>query len=133
MFISGRPAPRTAVTFSWTYIITIQIKFEKYLSDEDINRKKIIIASDYNYNIQGIGTSHTKSMTLKNSTKFLLYENNIGWTDNLGNYGEMKCVVSLLIYSFVFLLNCFVLYLILFDTTRYDSIRYDSIRFDVVW
>ena len=50
-----------------------------------------LLASDYNYNIQGIGTANTKSMTLNNSTKFLLYENNIGWTDNLGNYGKSFC------------------------------------------
>jgi hypothetical protein len=50
-----------------------------------------LFASDYNYNIQGIGTAITKSMTLDNSTKFLLYENNIGWTDNLGNYGKSFC------------------------------------------
>ena len=50
-----------------------------------------MLASDYNYNIQGIGTANTKSMTLNNSTEFLLYENNIGWTDNLGNYGKSFC------------------------------------------
>ena len=36
-----------------------------------------LLASDYNYNMQGIGTANTKSMTLKNNTQFLLYENNI--------------------------------------------------------
>ena len=41
--------------------------------------------------MEGIGTSTTKTMTLNNGTKFLLYENNIGWTDNLGNYGKSFC------------------------------------------
>ena len=50
-----------------------------------------VFASDYNYSIQGIGTAKTKSMTLKNGIKFLLYENRIGWTDNLGNYGKSFC------------------------------------------
>ena len=52
---------------------------------------KSLLASDYNYNMEGIGTSTTKTMTLNNGTKFLLYENNIGWTDNLGNYGKSFC------------------------------------------
>ena len=38
--------------------------------------------------MEGIGTSTSKTMTLNNGTKFLLYENNSGWTDNLGNYGK---------------------------------------------
>ncbi len=52
---------------------------------------KSLLASDYNYNMEGIGTSTTKTMTLNNGSKFLLYENNIGWTDNLGNYGKSFC------------------------------------------
>ena len=52
---------------------------------------KSLLASDYNYNMEGIGTSTSKTMTLNNGTKFLLYENNIGWTDNLGNYGKSFC------------------------------------------
>ena len=50
-----------------------------------------LFASDYNYNIEGIGSADTKSMILENGTKFLLYENNSGWTDNLGNYGKSFC------------------------------------------
>ena len=53
---------------------------------------KSLLASDYNYNMEGIGTSTSKTMTLNNGIKFLLYENNIGWTDNLGNYGLSKCM-----------------------------------------
>ena len=45
----------------------------------------------YNYNLQGIGTATTKEMILSNSKKYLLYENNIGWTDSLGNYGKSFC------------------------------------------
>ena len=52
---------------------------------------KSLLASNYNYNMEGIGTSTSKTMTLNNGTKFLLYENNIGWTDNLGNYGKSFC------------------------------------------
>ena len=52
---------------------------------------KSLLASNYNYNMEGIGTSTTKTMTLNNGSKFLLYENNIGWTDNLGNYGKSFC------------------------------------------
>ena len=52
---------------------------------------KSLLASDYNYNMEGIGNSTTKTMTLNNGSKFLLYENNIGWTDNLGNYGKSFC------------------------------------------
>ena len=48
-------------------------------------------ASDYNYKMEGIGTATTKNMILSNGTKYLLYENNIGWTDNLGNYGKSFC------------------------------------------
>ena len=50
-----------------------------------------LIASDYNYKMEGIGTATTKNMVLNNGTKYLLYENNIGWTDNLGNYGKSFC------------------------------------------
>ena len=50
-----------------------------------------LLSSDYNYNIEGIGTAVTKKMILNNGSKFLLYENNIGWTDNLGNYGKSFC------------------------------------------
>ena len=52
---------------------------------------KSLLASNYNYNMEGIGTSTSKTMTLNNGIKFLLYENNIGWTDNLGNYGKSFC------------------------------------------
>ena len=54
---------------------------------------KSLLASDYNYNMEGIGIT-SKTMTLNNGTKFLLYENNIGWTDNLGNYGKSFCLVE---------------------------------------
>ena len=50
-----------------------------------------LLSSEYNYNTEGIGTASTKTMTLSNGTKFLLYENSIGWTDNLGNYGKSFC------------------------------------------
>ena len=50
-----------------------------------------LLASDYNYKMEGIGTSESKTMNLTNGTKFLLYENKIGWTDNLGNYGKSFC------------------------------------------
>ena len=52
---------------------------------------KQLNSSQYNYNMQGIGTAETKTMTLDNGSKYLLYENNIGWTDNLGNYGKSFC------------------------------------------
>ena len=50
-----------------------------------------LLSSDYNYNIEGIGTAVTKKMILNNGYKYLLYENNIGWTDNLGNFGKSFC------------------------------------------
>ena len=48
-------------------------------------------SSKYNYNTQGIGIANTKTMTLNDNLKYLLYENSIGWTDNLGNYGKSFC------------------------------------------
>ena len=50
-----------------------------------------VISSEFNYDMQGIGTASTKTMILSNNSKYLLYENNIGWTDSLGNYGKSFC------------------------------------------
>ena len=60
---------------------------------------------NYNYNIEGIGTAVTKKMFLNNGYKYLLYENNIGWTDNLGYFGKSFWKKN---NRFVFLANFFI-------------------------
>ncbi|MBF95644.1 MAG: hypothetical protein CFH34_00993 [Alphaproteobacteria bacterium MarineAlpha9_Bin4] len=47
--------------------------------------------SNYNFEIDSIGLAKTKKMVLSDNSYYLLYENNLGWTDSLGNYGKSFC------------------------------------------
>tara|TARA_E500000331_G_C16927827_1_gene570620 strand:+ start:55 stop:531 length:477 start_codon:yes stop_codon:yes gene_type:complete len=50
-----------------------------------------VLGSSFNYFSDGIGNSKIKTMSLSNGMEYLLYENRIGWTDSLGNYGKSFC------------------------------------------